>query len=363
MTSSLSAVTVVFVACHGGPADHFSQLSQQLPNSIVCAARGPAENKFLERKTDLQVVFDLQNREQALVEIMKVAKTAHVVITDVGLEFSALLHEALKHEAKEVVRIAWYDNPERFVPGYSSTAAKVMKNVQYVWFSNANLAVGPIYQKEEPYEEVDFTGITRVGIGYYPIDQAKDVARLRSQRTVAYMGGNNEEYFSKVFPAFLTFLTESIEKKDLSQLTFFLQQYPGAIKENRDGKLLGEWVMRYGKQPHVPKLLLSTFTQQEIQVKAHAIMYWQTSMSPQFYVAGIPTIQVGHRVFEDTLVRNKLCDVATSTEEFLQSVGKLVKEISPEEQAEVEKIVGIRKDWKNIRDKALQEALRTASLS
>jgi hypothetical protein len=362
MTSSLSAVTIVFVACHGGPADHFSVLSQQLPNSIVCAAQGPAENKFLERKITPLVVFDLQSKEQAIADIMKVAKTAHVVITDVGHEFSATIHETLERDAKEVVRIAWYDNPERFVPGYSPTAAKVMKNAECVWFSNANLADGPVYQKEEPYEEMDFTGITRVGIGYYPIDQAQAIARLRSQRMVAYMGGNNEEYFSKVFPAFLTFLTEAMETKDLSQLTFLLQQHPGAKKENRDGLLLEAWNVQNSKHVHEPKLQMSTLSQQDVQTKAHAVMYWQTSMSPQFMVAGIPAIQVGHRVFEDTLVRNKKCDIATSTEEFLRAVGKLVKEVSPEEQAAIEQIVGIKTEWITIRNKALQDAIASKNV-
>ncbi len=347
MASSLSA-TIVFVACNAAPAEHFSAPIQQFPSAIVCAATGPADDKFRERKVIPNIVVDIQKEEQALDAIMKVAKTAKIVITDVGNRFSSKVHERLMSEAPEVARVAWYENPERFVPGYSPVAEEVMKKVQYVWFSNANLEKGPIYSHEEPLKEVDFTGITRVGIGNFPLQQAEHVAHLRRQRTVAYMGGNNEEYFTKAFPAFLGFITEGMQNEDLSHLTFVLQQHPSAKKENRDGKLLEKWQDTHRDNPHAPKLQLSSYSQVEMQTKAHAVMYWQTSMSPQFYVAGIPAIQVGHRLFQDTLVRERLCDEAISTESFLAALDKLAPQRSPEEKAKIEKVVGVKKEWATI---------------
>jgi hypothetical protein len=360
MTTALSSIVVVFISCTGAPADHFSEMGKKLPNSVFCSALGSATNKFIENGTALEVIFDLKNKQNALDRIIEVAKQAHVVITDVGNEFSGEILDQIQSEAPSVVRITWYDNPESLVPGYSTTASKVMKKAQYVWFSNANLATEPVYQ-ENPQKEIDWNGIERVGIGYSPMTLVEKLVKLRNKRTIAYLGGNNEEYFTKVFPAFLQFLQEGIAKKDLSHLTFLLQQHPGAKTENRDGKQLDEWNARFGSKKGAPQVQISSFAQSiDAIAPAQAVMYWQTSMITQISASGVDhIIQVGHRVFDDTLTRNHLCQTATTTDEFLQTITFLDPEEVPLEKKElIEKLVGIRKDWEDRMKSALQKAVQ-----
>ncbi len=47
---------------------------------------------------------------------------------------------------------------------------------------------------------------------------------------------------------------------------------------------------------------------------ADGVLYYQTSMGPQFALAHIPAIQVGHEKYEDILVRNHLCPSVVSAE-------------------------------------------------
>jgi hypothetical protein len=88
----------------------------------------------------------------------------------VGDPFAITLHEKLEKKNPELLRLAYYDNPEPYVPGgYSETAAKVMQLAHRTLFANANLADQPHKQK---------------GIGYYPTEEAETLRRLRkSQQT------------------------------------------------------------------------------------------------------------------------------------------------------------------------------------
>jgi hypothetical protein len=57
--------------------------------------------------------------------------------------------------ATKIPRLAYYDNPEPFVPGgYSHTAAEVMREAQGILFANETLAKATIYS--EIGKEVDF---------------------------------------------------------------------------------------------------------------------------------------------------------------------------------------------------------------
>ncbi len=58
---------------------------------------------------------------------------------------------------------------------------------------------------------------------------------------------------------------------------------------------------------------------------ADAVLYYQTSMAPQFALAGIPAIQVGHDTYPDILVRNNLAPSVSHKEKLLEAVKACAK--------------------------------------
>jgi hypothetical protein len=77
-------------------------------------------------------------------------------------------------------------------------------------------------------------------------------------------------------------------------------------------------------------------------------------MGPQFVLAGIPTIQVGHETFEDILIRNQLSPSVTDVGQFISVIGGLThqkKEISREV---ILKGLGIKTDWLPTLEKAIK---------
>ena len=217
---SLLATTVCFIACHGGPADHFSTFAEELEKKgykVQVYASGPALKKFQDRHVEKLIPFSLDNLsvDEAAIRVARQCSEASVVITDVGDPFDIPLQKALSDHAPNVIRLAYYDNPEPYVPGgYSAVAAKVMLAAQGVLFANANLAKSAIYLS--PSQTIPLALEKRSGIGFYPISQAEKVARRRTterdrlrmhffsnyqmkdlgQKVLIYAGGNNDEYFS-----------------------------------------------------------------------------------------------------------------------------------------------------------------------
>lgn len=375
MPFSVTAATVCFIACHGGPADHFSTFAEELTNrgyKVHVYATGPALKKFQDRKIENLTPFSLENilEDDAAVDLAKRCSFANVIITDVGHVFDIPLQAALKSEASKSLKLAYYDNPESYVPGgYSATSAKVMKAAQGVLFANANLATTPIY--ETPGQEVNLAPEKKIQLGYYPLGQAEKIAKRRSdqstiraqlfskhdvkeqgQKVLVYAGGNNEEYFSKAFPAFLQFLSEACLKEDLSNYVLLLQQHPGAKEKNIDGKLVRQWLeQNKGKSPQI---FISEMNSDDAQVLADGILYYQTSMGPQFVLAGIPTIQVGHNTYEDILVKNNLCSIATDKNSLLAAFAGLQENPSSESGNEIIfQGLGIRSNWAERLEKAI----------
>lgn len=263
-------------------------------------------------------------------DVQKIAEACQgsVVLTDVGSPTDIALQKAFAGRA-----MAYYDNPEPFVPGgYSDVANEVMQLAEKVLFANANLATSPLM--DIPLEK-------RVGIGYYPIAQAEKLANRRAaegksmrkrwfeqqgiedrgQKLLVYFGGNNEVYFTKAFPAFLEFL-----EQDLPGYIFILQQHPAAK----------------GKQQYSTKLIPSDWTTDDIQVIADGALYYQTSMGPQLALAGIPIVQVGHQTYEDVMVRSGICPSVTKGEDFVEILQNLK---SPEDKESIYQSIGIREDW------------------
>lgn len=369
MSISLSTAAVCFIACHGGPADHFSTFAEDLIKKgyqVEIYATGPALKKFQDRHLEIVKPFSLENvsEEAAAEELAQKCGNAKVVVTDVGHVFDVTLQKTLASHAPKALRLAYYDNPEPYVPGgYSSVAAKVMMAAQGVLFANRSLSKTPIYQA--PTEEIPLAPEKRVGIGYYPISQAEKIAKRRAvdqsqvraqlfakhslidrgQKVLVYAGGNNDEYFSKALPAFLGFIEGASQLQDLSNIVVLLQQHPGAKEKNLDVNLVQQWMGEH-IQGDIPRILISEMSSDEAQVVADAMLYYQTSMGPQFVLAGIPTMQVGHNTYEDILVKNRLCPSVTDSVGLVNALTDLSEKVGEESGHEaIYQGLGITPHW------------------
>lgn len=279
-----------------------------------------------------------------------------------GHAFDIKVQKALEHHAPQATRFAYYDNPEPYVPGgYSTIASQVMQAAQGVLFANSNLTQASIFQA--PNEEIDLGSRKKVGIGYYPIDQAEKIAKRRTQKKLAlrqqlfqkngigdqgqqllvYFGGNNEEYFSKALPAFLSLLEEGIVKSDFTNLVVVLQQHPGAKAKNIDRNLFEEWAKSHTQNS--PKIIISESNSDEVQILADGAFYYQTSMGPQFVLAGIPAVQIGHETYEDILVKNGLSPSVTKVDQLIDAIQNLKQPKQELPRSLILERLGIKKDW------------------
>lgn len=69
-------------------------------------------------------------------------------------------------------------------------------------------------------------------------------------------------------------------------------------------------------------------------------------MGPLFVLADIPIIQVGHKTYEDILIRGGLCPSATNSANFVRLINEVKQETLSEEQRKlVFKNLGIKGDW------------------
>lgn len=377
---SLSAKIICLIACHGGPADHFAVFAENLVQEgyeVQVYASDLVVKKFQDRNIRA-ISFSLdglsREEESALAsQITKSCSQASVVLTDVGHPFDEKLQQMFKEKAPEVLRLSYYDNPEpEVLGGYSQVAAKVMKASQGVLFANANLEKTPLYQGTG--KAINIPKNKKIGIGYYPLAQAEKIANLRKeqrdllrenffkkqelsetgQKALVYFGGNNEEYFTKAFPAFLEFLSQTIQKEDLSNQLIILQQHPGAKIAGRDQKLLESWLKEHEGDMNSPQVIISQESTEDMQVLADAALYYQTSMGPIFALAGIPTIQVAHKTYPDVLVRGKLCPSVTNASDFAKAICHLQpQEISEEMRRSIFQSLGLQKDWFSSLKKAL----------
>ncbi len=380
----VSAAAVCFIACHGGSADHFSTFAEDLASkgyTVQIYATGPALKKCQDRRIEIVTPFSLENisEEEAATELAKRCSGADVIITDVGHVFDVPLQKALKSQASKSLRLAYYDNPEGYVPGgYSAVAAKVMLAAQGVLFANANLVKAPLYQA--PSQEIYLPSAKRIGLGYYPISQAEKIAKRRmsdqsqiraqifskysltdrGQKVLVYAGGNNDEYFSNALPAFLQFLSEASLQGDLSNFVVLLQQHPGAKEKNFDVTLVRQWLEQHGGAARVPQFFISELNSDDAQVVADGMLYYQTSMGPQFILAGILTIQVGHNTYEDILVKNGLCSTVTDVDSLVSALARLQENVLVESGNEaIMQGLGISSDWANRLECAMKNFVPT----
>lgn len=380
-----------FVCCHPAPAAHFADFSQALAQSdIVCDFKA-AETAYSTLKGRAIPVEDFyipalvgtipplsqlpdEDAERLAESVAASCSTARVVITDVGSSFAARVQKKLAEKHPEILRVAYYDNPESYVPGgYSETAAKVMDQAQVILFANANLAKSLIYS--QPGVAMNLSDKRCVGLGNSSLPQ--EVAKLkearaieketgaqraeflrkhgiedRGQRIAVYMGGANDVYFDYALPHFLNILPSKGETDPLAQTTIFIQQHPRAVIEgNKDGKLLEMWKAKLGAA--APEVVLSKVKFDEAVVVADAAMYYQTTANVKCLLGGINTFQVAydtqkarHVPFDDVLTRNRLCAKTVTQDEFLQALEQ--KPAPIDEERVYTELLGINREWQRI---------------
>lgn len=385
MTFFVSAATICFVACHGGPAEHFAAFAEALSakgRPVEVFASGPAAKKFQERGIVYHPLFveKLSVEEEDLLasQMARILEATSLVITDVGHPFDIKLHQALSQRVVPARHLAYYDNPESYVPGgFSNVAAKVMLAADAILFANPHLTTIPVFQEQE--KEISFGNREKIGIGYYPTFQAEKIFHRRSeeknglrqaflqkntrikknQKILVYFGGNNQEYFTKAFPFFLALLEEGMKQIDASNFVILLQQHPGAKEQNIDATMLVKWMngLSTGAQ-NAPTLIVSNLSIEEAQILADGALYYQTSMAPQLVLAGIPTMQIGHRAFEDLLVKNNLIPSVTHVREWIKALNGSIQIDCPSRDA-VYRELGFQDNWLFF----LEEALDRMALS
>ena len=140
------------------------------------------------------------------------------------------------------------------------------------------------------------------------------------------------------------------------QSAIVIQQHPGAKTKNLDGMIASEWMEKYSKTNKAPKIILSDFSSEEAQIIADGALYYQTSMGPQFVLAGIPTLQVGHETFEDILVRSRLCLSVTTVDEFISVINDLSDQQNTISQELILEGLGIKSNWLEIMEKVLNQS-------
>lgn len=369
---------IFIITCHGGPADHFATFIEQSNESCLeyhVQASGPALVKLQQRHIAVEHPFSLEGltpeQEDALaVDIAKNCRQGDVVMTDVGHPFAVKVQRAIREHAPEAELLAYYDNPEPYVPGgYSEWAAEAMKDADRVLFANARLASVPLYRDHAVL--IDLPCSNRDGIGYYPLEYPRKIEEKRmqerstvrqklfggqklrddGQEILVYFGGNNPTYFTQAFPAFLNILEGSLASADLSRKVVLIQQHPGA-RDNIEGFLVSEWLKKNGRNLHAPSIIIPAgFTTDDALTVADTALYYQTSMAPQFVLAGIPAIQIGHETYQDILVRERLAPSVTNTQEFLRALeGRTFFSL----KGLIEEALGIHPDWPYRLERSLQ---------
>jgi hypothetical protein len=346
--------TIIFVAVNFLPAIHFIEFSTLLQSQgydVQIYATGRALTKFHEHHLPA-IEFNPQGislTEENSDQVRLLAKDlanqfqfARAIITEVGCDLMGVIHQELALIEESPIHLAYYENPENFVPGgYSRSAAKAMQSASGVLFANRKLAAEPIYEElGQPALQLDSS--KRFGIGFYPLEQIQSLREKRErshqseklaflehfglhhryadrgddadERVLVYFGGNNDEYFRFAFPKFLEIVLEAEEKYDLSRDVIVIQRHPGAIHKGYEP----EQVKTLPITARSPRWIMSEMSSDNALIVADAAFYYQTTLANQFAFCGLPTLQVAHRPYLDLLVRSGLSQVATNKEDFIQ---------------------------------------------
>lgn len=362
---------VCFVTAHPNPANHFAQFVQafeEQETSCTVLAEKNVQGKFSQVKSNV-IPFDASILENDTLYEQLISKIplGSIVVTDIGSEKWAILYQKLAEDHPNIKRIAYYDNPEQYVPGgYSELAARVIDAAQGVLFANK----GHVQQGIEKSAGValDLSKKELIGVGYYPEKEAQTILEQRQNtlkvqqikssfferhgiqergsKIFTYAGGANEVYYEKAFPKFIEMIAELLEKdpSHLENTVVLLQQHPRAKREgNLDAKLVEDLVSKTA----LPKgfhFVISDVPTIDSLVLCDGAFYYQTSMAAQFALGGIPTVmQVGHDTYPDLLIKTGFPS-ATEAETLSKAFNK-VEEGSTNLEALKEKL-GMDHNWK-----------------
>lgn len=367
-----------FLACHAGAANHMADFYESLSSTceISVVASGPALKVFQNRDIPVIKQLDLEdlsseNEMELALAVAKQFSNVESILTDVGHKFNIALQSAMKENCPTVKRVAYYDNYESFVPGgYSQVASKVMSLANSVLFASSKLENATLLQNDG--KEVKLGDQERVGLGYFPLKKSQTILHRREnealevradffnkhgiedkgEQIIVYMGGNNQVYFENAFKAYVDFLDQASQSSNLSNIIFVLQQHPGAKVENKDATAFLEL---QSSNDQAPKLVVSQMSSNDTQVIADKILYYQTSMGPEFVLAKIPTVQIAHESYDDILIRNGLAPSICDSDSFLEEVlkVKLTDDESNRLQKSALEALGIKDGWPLILNKNL----------
>lgn len=342
--------TIVFVVVNLLPTTHFMEFSTTLRSQgydVQIYSTGQASIKLHEHQIPT-IEFNLEEDNSSYLSLaQRLAQQfqfARAIITEVGNDFMGMIHQELNLIEGSPVHLAYYENPENFVPGgYSKTAASVMKHASGVLFANLRLVNEPVYEEiDQP--PIPLPAKKRFGIGYYPwaqvlslrdkrekshrIEKLKFLQRLgllsRSEleegahsvsdyRLLVYFGANNEDYFRFAFPKFLDLVVEAQKTDDLSHDIILIQRHPGAIDKGYEPALLKNVPMNHRS----PRWIISDLPSENALIAADAAIYYQTTLANRFAFCRIPTLQVAHRVYLDLLLRSQYAQAATNSKELV----------------------------------------------
>lgn len=368
---------ICFVVCDNGPAAHFAAFVKSLAINDRFCIDIYANDVVLAKFKDLQrsdrinlfhFILDGLNDdgEQGLAtDIINncIIRGAKTIIMDIANKFNTKLQIAFNSIDLALYNIrlwSYYDNPENYVPGgYSIRCRETIKLSQNILFANTNLIQNQSKIFSLPNVPIDLNDKTVQTIGYYPIETAENLYQRRQiERKIlrekydwnnvkylfVYFGGNNQVYFEQAFPALLSLLS-SIDKEYCEDTLFLLHQHPAAKLDNRDGLLLQKWLLKNSSI----QITLSPLTTDEAQIVADGVLYYQTSMAAQFALMGLPIMQVGHKIYDDILVKHDICQVATNSSDFLKGL-KILKEKSQlinsiEQKQMIYDAIGYTYDW------------------
>jgi hypothetical protein len=364
-----------FIVCDSGPATHFLEFAKILIPQGKLRIYIYASGSALSKLKDLPLPDGIRlfpfisdeltiDKEQNLaVELLNncIIQGAQTIIVDIANKFNIKLQSAFNELdiALQNIRFwCYYDNPEEYVPGgYSIKSGEMIKLSQNILFANMNLVKNDSNIFSLPDVTINLHGKNIQGIGYYPIETAERLQKRRGiEREIlrskydwnnikylfVYFGGNNKAYYEQAFPIFLSSLSQ-IDKQLLEDIVFLIHQHPAAKHQNQDGLLFQTWL---SKNTHI-RAALSQLTSDEAQVIADGVLYYQTSMAPQFALIGLPIMQVGHEVYEDILVKHSLCETATNSHQFTNGL-KILKNkshLSNEKKQLIYDAIGYKSDW------------------
>jgi hypothetical protein len=213
-----------------------------------------------------------------------------------------------------------------------------MRAASFVLFANAKLVGIPLFEEPLPAEPVNIPVEQRVGLGFANFREIDEIVEKRkspspellqfkktllgANATLAiYFGGANDTYYNDAFPRFLAILTEASQTHDLSSLAIAIQQHPRSVWEgNRDGRLLEEWQKTSSKQS--PRVFISPCGFNDALATADLAFYYQTGAATRFMLVGIPTAQIGHEPYVDTLVGGKFCPSIKDKKQFIEALSR-----------------------------------------